>query len=272
MAILRPLLAETGAEAGRQGRHRHRQGRHPRHRQEPGRDDARGRRLRGHRPRRQHGRRQVPRRARGAQARHPGHVRAAHDHDAVHEGRDPGAQGPRHPRRSTSSSSAARRSTRSSRMAVGADAYCRDAAIAAETARKFVAVTERGRRPDAASATRPPAPTLVIGCGALARELLELVARERAGRRRRRALPARAAPQPPGADRGRGRREADPSCARRLRPHLRGVRATAAPAARSTGCWPSTASSGCRAPTATRPTPASPRSPRSRPRSRARST
>ena len=47
MAILRPLLAETGAEADRQGRHRHRQGRHPRHRQEPRRDDARGRRLRG---------------------------------------------------------------------------------------------------------------------------------------------------------------------------------------------------------------------------------
>ncbi len=57
MAILRPLLAETGAEPDRQGRHRHGQGRHPRHRQEPRRDDARGRRLRGLRPRHQHRRR-----------------------------------------------------------------------------------------------------------------------------------------------------------------------------------------------------------------------
>ena len=35
MAILRPLLAETGAETVGHGRHRHGQGRHPRHRQEP---------------------------------------------------------------------------------------------------------------------------------------------------------------------------------------------------------------------------------------------
>ena len=35
MAILRPLLAETGRRADRQDRDRHRQGRHPRHRQEP---------------------------------------------------------------------------------------------------------------------------------------------------------------------------------------------------------------------------------------------
>ena len=47
MEVLRPLLAETGADADGQGRDRHRQGRHPRHRQEPRRDDARGRRLRG---------------------------------------------------------------------------------------------------------------------------------------------------------------------------------------------------------------------------------
>ena len=32
--------------------------------------------------------RELPRRARGAQARHPGHVGAAHHDDAVHEGRD----------------------------------------------------------------------------------------------------------------------------------------------------------------------------------------
>ena len=34
-----------------------------------------------------------------AQARHPRHVGAAHDDDAVHEGRDPDPQGPRHARR-----------------------------------------------------------------------------------------------------------------------------------------------------------------------------
>ncbi len=38
----------------------------------------------------------------------------------------------------TSFSSAARRSTRNSVRAVGADAYCRDAAIAVETAKDFL--------------------------------------------------------------------------------------------------------------------------------------
>ena len=35
MEVLRPLLAETGRGARRQGRDRHREGRHPRHREEP---------------------------------------------------------------------------------------------------------------------------------------------------------------------------------------------------------------------------------------------
>jgi 5-methyltetrahydrofolate--homocysteine methyltransferase len=91
LVILRPLIAETGAkpigkyvigtvkgdihdigknlvvimlegagrQAHRQVRDRHRQGGHPRHRQEPGRDHARRRRLRGRRPRRQHRPREV---------------------------------------------------------------------------------------------------------------------------------------------------------------------------------------------------------------------
>ena len=40
MAILRPLLAETGAETRRQRGNRHSQRRHSRHRQEPSGDDA----------------------------------------------------------------------------------------------------------------------------------------------------------------------------------------------------------------------------------------
>ena len=44
-------------------------------------------------------RRQVPRRARGAQARHPRHVRAAHHDDAVHEGRHRQLVAEGHPRR-----------------------------------------------------------------------------------------------------------------------------------------------------------------------------
>ncbi len=95
--------------ADRQGRHRHREGRHPRHRQEPRGDDARGRRVRGGRPRHQHRRRQVPRRARGAPARHPRHVGAAHHDHAVHEGRHRHARWSRACARSTSCSSAALR-------------------------------------------------------------------------------------------------------------------------------------------------------------------
>ena len=60
--ILRPLLAETGAQTGRHLRHGHRQGRRPRHRQEPRQHHARGRRLHRPRPRRQ-------RRARGVHRR-----------------------------------------------------------------------------------------------------------------------------------------------------------------------------------------------------------
>ena len=51
--ILRPLLALTGGETGRDVRDGDGQGRRPRHRQEPGQHHARGRRLHGLRPRRQ---------------------------------------------------------------------------------------------------------------------------------------------------------------------------------------------------------------------------
>ena len=66
MADPAPAPRRDRRRAGRQGRHRDGQGRHPRHRQEPRRDDARGRRLRGLRPRHQHRRRQVPGRARAS--------------------------------------------------------------------------------------------------------------------------------------------------------------------------------------------------------------
>ena len=51
MFILRPLLAETGAPAGRQDGDRHRQGRHPRHREKSCLNDDGRRRVRGDRSR-----------------------------------------------------------------------------------------------------------------------------------------------------------------------------------------------------------------------------
>ena len=67
-----------------------------------------------------------------------GHVGAAHDDDAVHEGRHRDARSPRASATTTSCSSVARRSTKSSVTPIGADAYCRDAAVAAETAKTLV--------------------------------------------------------------------------------------------------------------------------------------
>jgi hypothetical protein len=88
MEILRPLLSETGAR--RMGKVVIGTVKGDIHdiREEPRRDDARGRRVRRHRPRHQQAGREVPRRARGAQPRHPRHVGAAHDHHARHEGGD----------------------------------------------------------------------------------------------------------------------------------------------------------------------------------------
>ena len=65
--------------------------------------------------------------------------------------------------------------------AVGADAYCRDAAVAVETAKKLC-------RPPPQPADAPPAPerwprarTLLIACGALARETLAVIEANRLG-------------------------------------------------------------------------------------------
>ena len=109
MAHPAPAAGRDRRRARRQGRDRHRQGRHPRHRQEPGGDDAGGRRVRGDRPRHQHRRRPVPRRARRAPARHPGHVGPPHHDHAVHEGRHRDAEGQGPAARSTSCSSVAHR-------------------------------------------------------------------------------------------------------------------------------------------------------------------
>ena len=109
-----PAARRDRRRADRQDGHRHRQGRHPRHRQEPGGDDDGGRRVRGHRHRHQLRRRQVPRRADRAPARHPRHVGAADDDDAVHEGRHRHAAARRACATTTSCSSVERRSTRSS--------------------------------------------------------------------------------------------------------------------------------------------------------------
>ena len=60
-------------------------------------------------------------------------------------------------------------------MAVGADAYCRDAAVAAETARRLVdaaACEPPEARPTCAPSRGDAVRALVIGCGALARELV----------------------------------------------------------------------------------------------------
>jgi len=77
---------------------RHRQGRHPRHRQEPGRHDDGGCRLRGRRPRHQQPGREIPRYRRGRRGRHHRHVGAADHHHALHEGGDRHAERARHAR------------------------------------------------------------------------------------------------------------------------------------------------------------------------------
>ena len=98
MAILRPLLAETGAQPvgkvviGTVKGDIHDIGK-----------NLVGMMLEGAgfevvRPGHQHRRRQVHRGARAPQAGHPGHVGPADDDHAVHEGRHPDAQGPRHAR------------------------------------------------------------------------------------------------------------------------------------------------------------------------------
>ena len=102
--------------------------------------------------------------------------------------------------------------------AVGADAYCRDAGVAAETARRLDrrAPCQRGlSRPSTPPRLRRPR-VLVIGCGALARELLALT-RDLPGRRRSTCLDAAPA-HAPGAHRRRGRGRASRRSARAYGP------------------------------------------------------
>jgi hypothetical protein len=117
---------------------RHREGRHPRHRQEPRVDDDGRRGVRGGGPRHQQRGRGLSRGAGDRTARHPRHVRAADHDDALHEGRHrhDGRKG--HSRR-LHRAGGRRAAERGIRPAIGADAYCRDAAVAVETAKEFVA-------------------------------------------------------------------------------------------------------------------------------------
>ena len=83
--------------------------------------------------------------AREAQARHPRHVGAAHDHHALHESRD------RHAEASEASATTyivlvgGAPLNEEFGKAVGADAYCRDAAIAVETAKSLLAARRSAR-------------------------------------------------------------------------------------------------------------------------------
>ena len=126
--------------------------------------------------------------------------------------------------------------------AVGADAYCRDAAIAVETAKRLLAARRAGARrgvprarPEGDERRMEHAPgTLIIACGALAREIAALQARQRLGRARR-ALPAGRAAQPARAH-SRRRARADPRASRAATRASSSPTATAAPAARSMRC------------------------------------
>ena len=147
-----PVARRDRGRADRQDGDRHGQGRHPRHRQEPRGDDDGGRRVRGRRPRDQQRRRQVPRRPRGAPTGHPRHVGAADDDDAVHEGRHrhDGREGLRD--RYIVLVGGAPLNEEFG-QAVGADAYCRDAAVAAETAQRLVGARRLAR-------AEPPGPSV----------------------------------------------------------------------------------------------------------------
>ena len=145
--------------------------------------------------------------------------------------------------------------------AVGADAYCRDAGgrrrdrpPAHRRAPRQCGLSGLSRLPGRAC---PPTPrrVLVIGCGALARELR---GGHRPGRARRRRpdLPAGDAAQPAGRHPGRRSRRRSAPPEPRLRPDLRRLRRLrdgrpARPRARGTK-----ASSASPAPTATSSTPA----------------
>ena len=129
-----------------------------------------------------------------------GHVRAADDDHAVHEGRHPDAQGPRHPRRLHRARRwrAAQRGVRawpSVPMPTAATpAWPRRRPVASSTN----AVPASPATTTAAEDARRP----IVGCGALARELLDA---DPGPAQRRRPVPAGHAPQPAGRHRRRRR-------------------------------------------------------------------
>jgi hypothetical protein len=82
--------------------------------------------------------REISRGAGSRTARHPWHVGAADHDDALHEGRDRHDEGKGHAR-GLHRAGRRRAAERGIRRAIGADAYCRDAAVAVETAKTLVA-------------------------------------------------------------------------------------------------------------------------------------
>ena len=133
--------------------------------------------------------------------------------------------------------------------AVGADAYCRDAGIAVETAKRLLAARRASAQAhEGARVTNAPPRKLVIACGALAREIAEL-RRANGWTGARRRLPAARASQSPGAHCRRRARE-DPCCTAGTMPKSSSPTATAARRAPSTKSCARRASSGSPARTA----------------------
>ena len=152
--------------------------------------------------------------------------------------------------------------------AVGADAYCRDAAVAAETAQALVMARRaaatawagrgarlRGRAPPMSRGRNPllrirPAQgeVLVLACGAIAREVLAVIELNGWENVTVRCLPAKLHSRPERSRRPSTRscpssRAATSACSSRMR--------TAAPAESSTRCSSDTVSSDCPVITAT---------------------
>ena len=150
--------------------------------------------------------------------------------------------------------------------AIGADAYCRDAAVAAETAQALVLARRAAARASCArrrpSCSRPrsrsSAPSgprcSILACGAIAREVLAVIRLNGWTHVDVRCLPAKLH-STPRADRRRPSTRSSTELARALRARLRRLRRLRHRPARSTSCSTDTASSGCRAPTATASSP-----------------
>jgi hypothetical protein len=150
MEILRPLLAETGADPiGKMVIGTVKGDIHDIGKNLVG-DDAGRRGLRGRSTSASTIRSRSTSTRSRAQARHPRHVGAAHHHDALHEG------GHRHARQEKGLREdyivlvGGAPLNEEFGKAIGADAYCRDAAVAVETAKQFMTWkrTTRWRPPD----------------------------------------------------------------------------------------------------------------------------